>query len=220
MAIHRSGTFEYEAEFTKEGFGDSDIALFGRDRGGGIVKRLIGPKPKIRFWNNRLVIIASEETNSTVRNASFLIGDAVKLVARPGDKFYVTRTGSGGIGMSVLREQELILATGAVTAVPLGHEVKTIRHPEEAWNFASETWLEFRIRNQSIVLRERETAEVEGYHVYVERPWQSGVPGTDECVSVSQTADPLIKVAAMRSAILLGNSGLKLVNWDCTEDSI
>ena len=29
MVIHRSGTFEYAAEFTAEGFSDSDIFLQG-----------------------------------------------------------------------------------------------------------------------------------------------------------------------------------------------
>lgn len=218
--IHPAGTFEYEAEFTENGFSDSDIVLLGTDQSGRGTKRLIGLKPKIRFWNDRLVIIASEQPNASVRNVSFAIGDAVKLAARPGDQLYLTRTGSGGVGVSMLRHQKLILAVGAVTAVPLGTELQVRAKPRREdlrSGFATSTWLEFGIGNQSPTLRDRETSEVEGYFIYVERCWKDGEPGTDECVSICIADDLKMRISAMRSAILLANTDLKMVNWDATE---
>jgi hypothetical protein len=215
------GTFDYKAEFTKEGFGDSDIELPGADYGGRGRQRLVGLNPKIRFWHDRLVIVASEQTNSTVRNVSFGIGDAVRLAARPGDRLYVTRTGCGGIGMSVLRGQELILAVGALRSVPLGSEMQVQVHPrgeDSIWDDpATDTWLKFNVRNQSVTLQDREVSEVEGYYIYVERCWGYGIPGTDECISICVADDSKIRIAAMRSAILLANTDLKTVAWDCTE---
>jgi hypothetical protein len=81
--IHRSGTFEYEAEFTRDGFSESDIVLYGADLSGGKIDRLVGHKPMIRFWRDRIVLVASEKANSSTRNVSFAIGDAVPRSARP-----------------------------------------------------------------------------------------------------------------------------------------
>ncbi|MGH9767375.1 MAG: hypothetical protein ACREAB_08075 [Blastocatellia bacterium] len=126
MAIHISGTFEYEAEFTKEGFGASDITPHGTDRSGCNEVRLVGHKPMIRFWDGRLILVASDSDrrNSSVRMVSSPFGDAVSLAARTGDKFYIVRTSSGGIGLSLLREEKLVLAIGAITSVPLGNGVR------------------------------------------------------------------------------------------------
>jgi hypothetical protein len=217
--IHPAGTFEYDARFTEESFRDSDIMLVGVDRSGRGDKRLVGLNPKIRFWHDRLVIVASDQTNSSVRNVSFAIGDTVKLAARPGDRLYVTRTGSGGIGLYVLRGQELILAIGAVRALPLGSEVQMQIKPEDSFpgDWATDNWLEFVIRNQSLTLRERETSTIECYYIYVERTWIHGTPGSDECVSICLADDLRMRISAMRSAILIANTDLKMVSWDCAE---
>jgi hypothetical protein len=218
--IHPSGTFEYEAEFTKDGFSDSDIVLYGSDLSGGNIDRLVGHNPMIRFWRDRIVLVASEKPNSIVRNVSFAIGDAVPLSARPGDRLYLVRTGSGGIGLSLLRQERLVLATGAVTAVPLGRDIQSIRCPRitNSWNDPLlDTWLEFRIGDEQLILREREATEIGGYHIYIEHGWEDGVPGTDECVSVSVLDNPSMMIAAMRSAILVANGDLKTTRWDCTE---
>src|SRR5262245_30516738 len=93
MAIPRTGTFEYEAEFTKVGFRESDIILQGADRSGCKETRLVGHKPMIRFWNGRLILAApdSDRRNSTVRMISFPFGDAISLAARTGDILYIVR---------------------------------------------------------------------------------------------------------------------------------
>ena len=221
VAIPLSGTFEYQAEFTKESFGSSDIVLRGTDLGGHDVERLVGLNPTIRFWNERIVIVAADHHKSSVRNISFSFGNAVSVSALPGDRLYLVRTGAGGIGLSVLREQKLVLAVGAVTAVPLGKDVQVNRRPRSRKPFEDpiiNPWLEVGV-GEGIRLREREVTEIGGYHFYIERSWEDGVPGIDECISVVVAGDSAMILAAMRSAIILNNGIWKITSWDCTEHS-
>ena len=217
--IHRSGTFEYEAEFTSDSFRESDIVVYGTLMKRMDVKRLVGPNPMIRFWNDRLVLVASEESNASVRNTSFRIGNAVPLAAAPGDRLYVVRTGSGGIGLSLLRDKQLVLAIGAVTAVPLGNNMQVIKNRKGNYPFVDlkDTWLEFQVGNEQLKLRDRSVTDIGNYQIYVEACWENGIPGVDECVSVSVANNPSVNLASLRSAILLRSSDLKLTRWDCTE---
>src|SRR5262245_54427792 len=170
--------------------------LNGADRSGWKEMRLVGHKPMIRFWNGRLILAApdSDRHNSGVRMISFPIGNAVCLAARTGDKLYVVRTVSAGIGLSLLREEKLILAIGAINRVPLGNSGVTT---------ATYDWF-----------HEGDAAEVGNYYIYVERVWKSGIPGTDECVSVCFADDSRMRIATMRSAILLANGEQRIVSWD------
>ncbi len=217
--IHRSGTFEYEAEFTSDSFRESDIVVYGTLMKRMDVKRLVGPNPMIRFWNDRLVLVASEESNASVRNTSFRIGNAVPLAAAPGDRLYVVRTGSGGIGLSLLRDKQLVLAIGAVTAVPLGNNMQVMKNRKGNYPFVDlkDTWLEFQVGNEQLKLRDRSVTDIGNYQIYVEACWENGIPGVDECVSVSVANNPSVNLASLRSAILLRSSDLKLTRWDCTE---
>ncbi len=218
--ISPSGTFEYEAEFTADSFRESDIILHGTLMKSMDVNRLVGPNPMIRFWNDRLVLVASDKSNSTVRNTSFRIGDAVPVAARAGDRLYVVRTGCGGIGLSLLRDNQLVLALGAVTGVPLGNNIQVNREPKGSWlheEHLRDTWLEFEAGSEQVRLRKRGITEVGNYQIYVESCWEYGIPGTDECVSVSVTNNPPVNLASLRSAILLRNGDFKLTHWDCKE---
>jgi hypothetical protein len=174
----------------------------------------------IRFWNDRLILVASEKSNASVRNTSFRIGNAVPLAAAPGDRLYVVRTGSGGIGLSLLRNKQLVLAIGAVTAVPLGNNIQVIKSPKGSYRFVDhlkDTWLEFQVGNEQLKLRDRTVTDIGNYQIYVEACWEDGIPGVDECVSVSVANNPSVNLASLRSAILLRSSDLKLTRWDCTE---
>jgi hypothetical protein len=174
----------------------------------------------IRFWNDRLVLVASEKLHSRLRNASFWIGDSVPLAACPGDRLHLIRTGCGGIGLSLLREKRLILAIGAVRAVPLGANIDVIVGPERQDIFDAhrvETWLEFKIESKTLILRNRGLTTIGDYQIYIERRWEDGIPGTDECVSMCAANSAEVNVAAIRSAVLLGNGDLKMTHWDGTE---
>jgi hypothetical protein len=217
--IPPSGTFEYEAEFTSDSFRESDIMLQGTSTYSMDMDRLVGHQPMIRFWHDRLVLVASEQANSKLRNASFPIGDVVMLAARAGDRLYVVRTGRGGIGLSLLREQRLVLAIGAVTAVPLGMNIKVIQMPKDhhGWGARGDEWLDFEIESKQLTLRMRGVSRAADYEIYVEHCWEVGIPGVEECVSICSGANSAINIASLRSAVLLGHSPLKLTRWDGTE---
>lgn len=218
--IHPSGTFEYEAEFTSDSIRQSEVVLQGRSMNRMDSDRLVGHHPTIRFWRDRLVLIASGKGQSRLRNTSFAIGDAVPLAARAGDRLYVVRTGSGGIGLSLLREKTLVLAIGAVTSVPLGTNLKVRVRPERRGRmdaYRAETWLEFQVECENLRMKNRGVSTIEHYEIYIEHCWQDGIPGVDECVSVCGANDPAINIASIRSAILLGPSDLKMTLWDGTE---
>ena len=217
--IHPSGTFEYEAEFTSDSFRDSETVLQGIAKNTEM-DRLVGHSPMIRFWNDRLVLVASEKLHSRLRNASFWIGDSVPLAARPGDRLHLIRTGCGGIGLSLLREERLVLAIGAARSVPLGANINVIVGPERQKIFDArrgETWLEFKIESKTLIMRNREFTTIGDYQIYIERCWEYGIPGTDECVSMCAADSAAVNVASIRSAVLLGNRDLKMTDWDGTE---
>jgi hypothetical protein len=216
--IATAGTFEYEAEFTFDSWVDRDIELTGVSLAPANTPQLVGPKTKIRFWNEHLVLVALDKESSYARNVSVPVGDAVNLAAQPGDRLYVARTGSGGIGLSILRKENLILALGALTAVPLGRDIKINRgaNPDYQEQY-SLIWLDLDVRNERLELRGREVIETEGYQVYVERCWLPTIPGVDECVSLCVEDSAGLKLAAIRSAILLGQGTLKITKWDGRE---
>src|SRR5678815_1067536 len=220
MAIHPSGIFAYEAEFTSKSFKDSDVVLQGAEIKCTDIDRLVGHRPTIRFWRDRLVLVAAEKARSSLRNASFPIGDAVPLAAHAGDRLYVVRTGAGGIGLSLVRDKMLVLAIGAVTAVPLGMNIKVFKRPESRGSMFSrltDRWLEIHVEDEPANLRHRTVSMVKDYEIYIEHCWADGIPGIDECVSMCGVNDPAIKIASIRSAVLLGHSNLKMTGWDGIE---
>jgi hypothetical protein len=217
--IPPSGTFEYEGEFTSESFSDSDVVVHGRSISRINHDRLVGHHPKLRFWNDRLVLVASGKSGSSLRNASFWIGDVVPVAARPGDWLYVVRTGSGGIGLSLLRDERLVLAIGAVAVVPLGTDVGAVRRSDnDGFDLrVRDCWLEFQVGSEHVEVRNRGLTELGGYQIYLEHCWDASIGGSDECVAMSAANNPAINLACLRSAVLLGNSQIKLTRWDGTE---
>ena len=216
--IHPAGTFEYKAEFTEKSFGNSEIVLHGAPLDGTDEQRLVGLSPKIRFWSDRLVLVASLPIKASMRNVSFAIGDAVNFAAQPGDQLYLVRTGCGGMGLSVLRHGKLILAIGSVWGLPLGEDLKILVPPDIGeFRPNSDNWLGFKVGNEQLKLREREVAVVANYHIFVERCRGDGEPGTDESVAICIAGDTTMETAAMRSAILICNGDLKMTSWDLAE---
>ena len=113
MAISEEGTFEYEAELTPDGTSPSEIVVQGKDRGRRGPVRLVGLRPRIRFWGEKIVLIAESQDDAPIRRFSFPVGEAVFLVARAGDALHVVRTATGDVGLSLLRDDRLVLALGA-----------------------------------------------------------------------------------------------------------
>ena len=213
--IQEQGTFEYEGELIPESTNPSEIIVQGRDCGQGGKVRLVGLCPKIRFWGEKVVLIADSQDSATVRRCSFPVGETVFLVARAGDSLHVVRTCMGEVGLSLLRDDCLVFALGAVTAIPLGTGIQITPGGNDFWwkSPREPTWLDLAIDCEGTRLRDRDFTQIGGYDVYLEHCWAAGIPGGGECVSISRS-DRRTGIAAMRSAILLAHDGPTLTDWD------
>jgi hypothetical protein len=69
------------------------------------------------------------------RSLCFHVDKSLASVLRSGDFLHVARTAAGGLALAVLRDHQLVVAVGAVTAVPLGADIQARLVPER-WNEA------------------------------------------------------------------------------------
>ena len=217
LAIPNEGTFDYVVTVDEQCLAGKEPILTGQDKRGGSEPSLLGPKPRILIGADRIAVVAADRNNATIREASFAAGDAVMTCIRAGDVAHISRSSAGGVGISIIRDNQLILALGAASEVPLG-DLSIRKGPESTWTPQGpndeDTWLEFTVGSESRTLRARESARLGSYDLYVERCWVPGIPGTDECVGISRDQIPAQRDIAMRSAVLLGNADLKLTGWD------
>ena len=143
---------------------------------------------------------------------------------RLGDEVHLSRTGSAGLGLSVIRGAELVVAVGAVTQVPLGRRVlvtipmdliasakAVFRKRDPGFEFP-ELPIEVSVNSsRSILYRGRCT--VEDYQVFVVHGFFAGVPGTDECGAIWRKGE-CPDVAAQASAMLMDlPDALSLSEW-------
>lgn len=148
-----------------------------------------------------MVLIASSRSAASIRWFSFPVGDVVFRVAQAGDVLNLVRTGSGDLGLSILREDRAVLALGAIAAVPLGAHLRVAnRVPEPE---GPERCVQVDVGGVSQVLRARESIQVAGYDVYCERACTCHPDGPDECLAIVEAGNPTVTNAAIRSAVLL-----------------
>jgi hypothetical protein len=128
------------------------------------------------------------------------------------------------MGVSIIRDGQLLAAAGAVTAVPLGDSVHA-RIPCDVASAAEATFkrvdphfafrelpVELRISDE-IRLLYRGRPHIGAYEVFVEHGFCAGLPGTDECLAVCATGHCPI-TAVIASALLLdAHNGFELSQW-------
>jgi hypothetical protein len=242
MAMPLSATFDYvavvpdsitEGAFECAARAREPVAWEGnqlRDR------RLVGVAPWLRVADAGLTpnagsrrprvlrscftLTATEHRQATTDSTEFHIDKAVAASLRPGDVLHVARTSRGGVGLSVVRGDELVVAVGVVTAVPLGRNVLA-RIPYDLVAVAEAV---FRQRDPDFELPEhpveiqaddacavfyRGQRTLARYAVYLDQPVTDGVPGTDECAAICRKGSCPVE-AANASALLLAAGGLPL----------
>jgi hypothetical protein len=162
---------------------------------------------------NRLVLRADVNAHATVASFSFCVDQELTNVLSPADTLFLSRTGCGGIGLSIVRGGTLVAAVGAVSAVPHGQQV-SVRIPHELVRQAAVTFstldpdFEFPELPLDIQIGElrrliyRGRPQVGEYAVFVEHGFYPGVPGTNEFASISLIGS-CPDVAAIASAQLL-----------------
>lgn len=216
MVMPKCGTFDYivtvpehikESGFTCQARNRTPIVRTGRALDD---SRLVGMKPLFQVHDvavdperdprlpgvarSAIVLRASRNDDAQVALAGCQVNKALFACLRHRDKIYLSRTGCGGLGLSVLREGELLVAIGAVTTVPLGSKGDAALH-----GFPG-SW-DRQIDGARLELT-AETHTVGDYVVSVIHGPRSGIPGIDECASVCRV-DACAEVAARTSAMLL-----------------
>lgn len=179
-------------------------------------------RPKVLL--SRLTLRANGKDRATVAAFSFCIDRGLINAFCPGDTLHLARTRCGGIGLSLLRDWRLVVAIGAVNAVPHGNTVSA-RCPGEAIEEAARVFrkidpdfmfrelpLELRIGSERKVLYSGRP-RIGDYNVFVEHGFYLGLPGTDVCAAISLTSG-CPEVAAIASAQLLEYSDLSAIeHW-------
>src|SRR5262249_50707438 len=157
------------------------------------------PDPRLSspaVHRSEIQLLAAEKKYASYQTASYFLDKTLVRVLRPGDVFHITRTSCGGVGVSAIRQGNLIFAVGAVTAVPLGSDV-SVKIPDDLLNKAQAVFrqrdpefefvvypIEACIADSSRILFQG-IVKMGGYHVCVLHGHVDGFPGTPECVSIS-----------------------------------
>lgn len=236
MAIHPAATFLYklvlrgtEAPWRLIASLQDPTASTGDDE---FDARLVGHSPAVDIWGDRIGLIARHRRLASAAAAFLTIDPNITRHLQGGDLLWLVRTGAAGLGASVVRNERLVLAVGAVTALPLGGNVQIVSvrektdpppasftsHPGFEDLFTGEPReetdtptisfdeIECRIRltvsGQEYLLGLGDASKAGPYDVLVERGFITGIPGFDACVAVS-IEEAFPMEAAVRWARLL-----------------
>ena len=224
MAIHPSGTFSYVAvvpPIEKRHY----VELRGRDRWDRRDPWLVGPHPRIQVEPELMSLAADDQADASVWRYAFPVGDALLLAMEPGDHLHVARSSGGGVGLSLLRRGQLVVAIGAVSQIPIDPLFVDVgNQPSDIGSLHDSARNDDRrivigMGEQRLELKARDCGQIGGYDAYAERLFWSGIPGTAECVALSAIGIPGLRIAAMRSAVLLVSRAHKIIGWDFFGDS-
>lgn len=223
-----SGTWPVSLAETIEGTGDSlrDDPLLGHfptltiSHGGAAYS----PEKKYNdVFRSRFTLRASQRKHATVSEASFYMDTTLADFFRSGDLLYVSRTSCGGMGLSLIRDKELVFALGAITAVPLGSAVqvlypadlireaeKIFRHQDKGFRFFQSP-LHFKHGTESRIVFSG-FGWLDEYEFAVKHGYILGTPGTDECAAIwlksAKASD-----AVRSSTEILSSTELEMRDW-------
>jgi hypothetical protein len=231
MVMHPSGIFDYvftvpegPKSYSRHMMG---VLRYRTDLG----DCLVGQAPTLETaddqrqpWQlfSRVTLAASDKRNARVASVWFTVDRELIAVLRGGDSVNISRTGCGGVGVSIIRNRQLVAAVGAIANVPLGANV-TASLP---WGLLQKAEAIFRTRDPNYTMPEcpleitvsgstrilsagRPT--IGEYEVFVRHGFIVGTPGTDECVSISRRG-VCPDTAAHTSAQLIDAEGLTITS--------
>src|SRR5262245_21831955 len=176
--------------------------------------RLLGFSPKIRIGDGWITLEASGPDRALEKEFSFGVDPGLNYVLKKGDVMHLVRSATGDIGFSVIRGKDLIVAVGAVTAVPLSSSVRVavalaLRDKVEAVYrkvdpdfHLSEVPVEVRIDGHRRLLVSGRKLKVGRYHVVAEHGFLPGMPGRMECLSITLTGSCQRGTGARSAALL------------------
>lgn len=169
---------------------------------------LLGADPTLSIRDGRLVITASGPQGARVASASFRVVAGLMKTLRPGDVLRLVRVGSGDVGLAILREDRLLVAIGAASAVSLGPGVFVRASPSTG----HAECVTVTVGEETGRLGAGTRGRIGDYAIDVLRPAMDGLPGHSESVAICRTGSCSLE-AAVRSARLL-DQGLDMVRWE------
>jgi hypothetical protein len=122
------------------------------------------------------------------------------LAFEPGDTLHLAGTWRGGVGLSLLRDGRLVVAVGAVSAVPLENvkantpfdlvqkadAIFQERDPEFHLRYLPHYPVQIEIQNEMRLLYGGRRTRIGEYEVWVQHGFVPGIPVTgDECVGIA-----------------------------------
>lgn len=254
MAIPLCGTFDYLVRVPEEGLAGlpwrAELATPVTLRGNASADdRLVGYSPALtiedvgitpaiedswlrratpRVLRSRISLLAETRLHAHVSSAGFHVDQSLVSALRPGDQLYLTRTGCGGLALSILKDAELIAAAGAVSAVPLGQTVRIgtpevvteaealFRKYDPRFEF-QELPLEVVVGNERCIVFSSKP-RMQSYNIFVQHGVYPGLFGRSECVAISRRGS-CPEVGAIASAQLMDlPDALSIQKW--TDDSV
>jgi len=183
--------------------------------------RLLGLQPRLRIVGSQLVLEASGRHRAQICRASLELDELLIAGLQGADVVTLVRTGTADIGVSILRGAQLMVAVGAVTAIPLGDSVAVQGGPEVDLSALGpkrcprrDTWVDVSVSGEVRRLQGGEETTIRNYRFSVVRCFEDGIPGTYESLAISLGV-VCPHDAAMHSAELLArpNAGLIMAGW-------
>ena len=171
---------------------------------------------------SRLTFTALSSRRATTKSACLHVDKALTSRLRAGDLVHVARSSNGGVGLSVIRSDILIVAVGAVTNVPLGTGV-SVAVPwdlverteaifaERSPGFSFREWpLELRVGSETVIQFEGK-ATLGRYEADIVHAARRGIPGESECAAIYLAE--LFPYAVIHASAILINDGVRLTNF-------
>lgn len=175
--------------------------------------RLVGHSPRLQITEagptpnpgpgrpdvlrTRFTLVASEQDHAVISSASWSVDKDLASALHPGDALNMSRSGCGGLGLSAIRHGELIFAVGAVTSVPLGNRFEAAI----PFDLIERAEAGFKRRDPEFTFRELPVelgsggdrrityggrSKLGDYEVWVRHGFYTGLPGTNESVSIAK----------------------------------
>jgi hypothetical protein len=173
---------------------------------------------------SRISLRAAGTQQASAAELSFHVDQVVTSCMRTGDELHLARTGCGGVGLSVIRDGALVVAAGAVTAVPLGRTVcaritvvagASGESPldERDWPFSRQRRPVTVSVNGSSSILHGGRRMIDDYQIVVVSGFAPGIPGTDECAAINDRRQ-CPDAAAQYSAMLMADRrALSITGW-------
>jgi hypothetical protein len=183
-----------------------------------------GQRARPRVLRSQIRLAAAERKGATASAVSFHVDGSLISALRPRDELHMSRTSCGGLGLSIVRNGQLIAGVGALTAVPLGNDVR-VSVPEDLITDAEAV---FRRRDPQFQFPElpielsiggcrhvvfRGWIHLEGYEVFMEHGFYRGIPGRNECLAISLNGACSVTAANASAQLLDFPDVLQFVEW-------